>query len=195
MSLCEQCRAEIARPSEKMPEPWFDDDQKTIAGAQVEPMIWKTLEILWRRRAQHLSVDILMTLLYSDKPDDPPGDRVIRVHICKLRNALTPTPYAIDSLYVAGYRLVDRDQAGPRVGAPADLGALETGIPLPRLPKLRVSRDKYGLRAMLVGESRIIRGVALKTLRAVLYDTAQRGLGTFRAGHDGDGAMRIWRIE
>jgi hypothetical protein len=195
MSLCEQCRAEIARPSEKMPEPWFDDDQKTIAGRHCEPMIWRLLQILWPRRGRYTSCDSLMTLLYASETDDPPHDAIIRVYMFRLRQALEPTPFAILCSTGHGYQLVDRSLVGPRVGAQADVDAPETGIPLPRLPKLPVSRDKYGLRAMLVGGSRVIRGVALDTLRAALHGTAQRGLGTFRAGYDDDGTMRIWRVE
>ncbi len=116
MNLCDRCRAELEQPSEIMPQPWFDDDQKSIAGRYCQGKLWRLLKILWRRRGRYLSRDTLMTLLYENETDDPPGDLIIDVMVCKLRHRLEPTPYAISSRYGSGWQLVDRDRGDNYAG-------------------------------------------------------------------------------
>jgi DNA-binding response OmpR family regulator len=108
MALCECCLAEIQAPAERLPPPWFDYDRQEIAGRRAQQKVWRLLEILWRRRGRAVSRDSIMTLLYSDKAD-PPLDKVVDVHVSKLRPMLKPTPYAVETDWGNGYRLVENE--------------------------------------------------------------------------------------
>ncbi len=108
MSLCERCLAEIGRPQDRLPAPWFDHDAHQICETKITPTIWGLLEILRRRRGNLVSRDSLMTLLYGAAVANPPFDRVLSVYVCKLRRALIPTPFTIVTEYGRGYRLIDR---------------------------------------------------------------------------------------
>ena len=111
MALCERCLAEIGRPQDRLPEPWFDHDACQIAGFYVATVPWGLLEILWRRRGKIISRESLMALLYGAASANPPDERIITVYVCKLRRALMPTPFTIRAEYGRGYRLIDRDIA------------------------------------------------------------------------------------
>ncbi len=106
MALCERCQAEITRPQDRLPEPWFDHDRHLVAGHHVSPRVWQVLEILWRRRRLMVTTESLMTLLYSDF-SDPPGPEMLKCYICLLRKPLRMTPFAIQTERERGYRLVD----------------------------------------------------------------------------------------
>ena len=76
MALCEHWRAELVDGrAERLPGPWFDHDQRRVAGTPLTKFEWQLLEILWRRRDRTVSVDSLMTLLYGDRVDNPPADK------------------------------------------------------------------------------------------------------------------------
>jgi hypothetical protein len=194
MALCEHCEAEIARPGEKLPAPWFDHDQKTIGAEHVEPKIWEVMQILWRRRGHYTTRDSFMALLYGDRPDDPPHEKIIDVYISKLRRVLTATPYAISSVYAGGYQLIDR--ARVEVGSsPLEIGEVESGVPVP-LTKIRtLPKDRYGFAELKVGDSRRIYNVTVNVLKAACLTAKKRGLGYFYGGFDNDGQMRVWRVE
>ena len=197
MALCEHCRAELAGQGERLPAPWFDHDPHTVAGEHLGPIRWQLLEVLWRRRNGVVSTDTLMTLLYSDRPDDPPEEKIIDVHICHLRRFLEPTPYSIRTDWGFGYQFVERKTDGEPV-----LGGVDDGVPPPaplgaqtRLFAGWVRNDKYQLAGLKVGQSRRIDNSKLSTLQSACRSAKQRGHGTFTAGLDKAGIMRIWRIE
>jgi hypothetical protein len=150
------------------------------------------LEVLYRRRGRVVSTDTLMTLLYSDRPDDPPRDKIIDVYICHLRAALAPTPYAIRTDWGEGYQLVDYKQSTE----PVISSDIEDGVPPPPPRERPTRRDKYGFADLLQpGQSRRIQNAKLTNLNHACRAENKRGPGRFTAGLDEDGYMRIWRVE
>ncbi len=107
MALCEHCEAELIRPQQRLPEPWFDHDAHTIAGQNVPPVLWRMLEVLWRRRRMLVARESMMALLYGHRIDEP-DDHNITVYACRLRLLLAPTPFAIKNERNHGYRLIER---------------------------------------------------------------------------------------
>jgi len=195
MTLCEHCRAEVAGQGERLPPPWFDHDRHTVAGEHLSLKRWQTLEILWRRRDRVVSTDTLMTLLYSDRPDDPPDEKIIDVLVSQLRRDLEPTPCSIRTDWGFGYQLCEyKHMAGDPV-----LGEVADDVPLPRPKPLTwagwVRNDKYQLAELKVGQSRRVDNAKLGTLKSACQRAQQRGYGSFTAGYDGKGVMRIWRVE
>jgi len=195
MTLCEHCRAEVAGQGERLPPPWFDHDRHTVAGEHLSLKRWQTLEILWRRRDRVVSTDTLMTLLYSDRPDDPPDEKIIDVLVSQLRRDLEPTPCSIRTDWGFGYQLCEyKHMAGDPV-----LGEVADDVPLPRPKPLTwagwVRNDKYQLAELKVGQSRRVDNAKLGTLKSACQRAQQRGHGSFTAGYDGKGVMRIWRVE
>ena len=193
MALCEHCRAELAS-QERLPPPWFDHDRHTVAGEHLGVMRWQILEILWRRRDRVVSTDTLMTLLYSDRPDDPPDEKIIDVLVSQLRRDLEPTPCSIRTDWGFGYQLCEYKQTGDPV-----LGEVDDDVPLPQRPLRTVAgwvrNDKYQLAELKVGQSRRVDNAKLGTLKSACQRAQQRGYGSFTAGYDGKGVMRIWRVE
>ena len=195
MTLCEHCRAEVAGQGERLPPPWFDHDRHTVAGEHLSLKRWQILEILWRRRDRVVSTDTLMTLLYSDRPDDPPDEKIIDVLVSQLRRDLEPTPCSIRTDWGFGYQLCEyKHMAGDPV-----LGEVADDVPLPRPKPLTwagwVRNDKYQLAELKVGQSRRVDNAKLGTLKSACQRAQQRGHGSFTAGYDGKGVMRIWRVE
>jgi len=195
MTLCEHCRAEVAGQGERLPPPWFDHDRHTVAGEHLSLKRWQILEILWRRRDRVVSTDTLMTLLYSDRPDDPPDEKIIDVLVSQLRRDLEPTPCSIRTDWGFGYQLCEyKHMAGDPV-----LGDVADDVPLPRPKPLTwagwVRNDKYQLAELKVGQSRRVDNAKLGTLKSACQRAQQRGYGSFTAGYDGKGVMRIWRVE
>jgi len=195
MTLCEHCRAEVAGQGERLPPPWFDHDRHTVAGEHLSLKRWQILEILWRRRDRVVSTDTLMTLLYSDRPDDPPDEKIIDVLVSQLRRDLEPTPCSIRTDWGFGYQLCEyKHMAGDPV-----LGEVADDVPLPRPKPLTwagwVRNDKYQLAELKVGQSRRVDNAKLGTLKSACQRAQQRGYGSFTAGYDGKGVMRIWRVE
>ena len=188
MALCERCRAEIESPGEPLPPPWFDGDCHTVAGEPLTPKEWQVLEILWRRRDRPVTSETLMTLLYSDQPDDPPQDKIIQVYICRLRAKLDRTPYSIRSTWGDGYQLLDHKQR-----TEIEIGEAEDDKPPPRAAPR--GGDKYRLTDLKPGQSRRIVGARLESLRYVCSYARRHGRGSFDAGYDEAGHMRIWRLE
>ena len=182
----------MAGPGAPLPPPWFDHQQHAVAGNHLHPKEWQVLEILWRRRPNFVTTDTLMTLLYSDQPDDPPHDKIIAVFICRVRAALGPTPYSIRTLWLDGYQLLDFKDPG---GEPT-IGGIDDNVPLPPPPKSgwHQSGDKYQFAGLAVGQSRRIDNARLATLRSACLKAKARGFGEFRAGYDDAGQMRIWRV-
>ena len=193
MALCEHCRAELAS-QERLPPPWFDHDRHTVAGEHLGVKRWQILEILWRRRDRAVSTETLMTLLYSDQPDDPPDDKIIDVYISQLRRDLEPTPCSIRTDWGFGYQLCEYKQTGDPV-----LGEVDDDVPPPQRPLRTVAgwvrNDKYQLAELKVGQSRRVDNAKLGTLKSACQRAQQRGYGSFTAGYDGKGVMRIWRVE
>jgi DNA-binding response OmpR family regulator len=114
VALCEHCRAELAGDVmvARLPEPWIDHDRHAIHGVHVPLMEWRVLELLYaRRRSGPVSEDTMMTILYSDKPDDPPQETIIKVFMCKLRQKLKPTPFGIRTIWGQGYEWVEGEIA------------------------------------------------------------------------------------
>lgn len=107
MPLCERCNAEIIEPAHRLPLPWFDHDLHRVGGRPCTALRWRLLEILWHRRARYVSRDSLHSLLYQDRLDDPPDDRIVVVTLCYLRRLLRDTPYRIECRKFTGYRLVE----------------------------------------------------------------------------------------
>jgi len=146
----------MAGPGAPLPPPWFDHQQHAVAGNHLHPKEWQVLEILWRRRPNFVTTDTLMTLLYSDQPDDPPHDKIIAVFICRVRAALGPTPYSIRTLWLDGYQLLDFKDPG---GEPT-IGGIDDNVPLPPPPTTTRSGwpvgDKYQFAGLAVGQSRRI---------------------------------------
>ena len=194
MTLCEHCRAEVAGQGERLPPPWFDHDRHTVAGEHLGVKRWQILEILWRRRDRAVSTETLMTLLYSDQPDDPPDDKIIDVYISQLRRDLEPTPCSIRTDWGFGYQLCEYKQTGDPV-----LGEVDDDVPLPQRPLRTVAgwvrNDKYQLAELKVGQSRRVDNAKLSTLKSACQRAQRRGHGSFTAGCDGKGVMRIWRVE
>jgi DNA-binding winged helix-turn-helix (wHTH) protein len=193
MALCEHCEAEIARPGERLPAPWFDHDQKTIGSEHVEPKLWEVMQILWKRRGHYTTRDSFMALLYGDRPDDPPHEKIIDVFISKLRRVLTTTPYAIDSAYNSGYQLIDR--ARIEVGSPLEIGEIESGVPVPPSKINTIPKDRYGFAELKIGDSRRVFNIRINALKAACLTAKKKGFGVFYAGFDADGQMRVWRVE
>jgi hypothetical protein len=189
-TICEHCAAEIAGTAERLPAPWFEHDRRLVAGEPVTPREWRILEVLYRRRGRAVARESLMALLYDGELGEPRDDKNIDVQVCRLRAKLDKTPYAIRTLWGYGYEFL--------VSKPAEttevcVGEIERAVPLPKLQRPMV--DKYGFRAMKVGESRRCENVKLATVRHACYHAQKRGLGKFIAGADKDGRLRIWRIE
>ncbi len=112
MALCERCQAEITRPQDRLPEPWFDHDAHLIAGKHVSLLLWRFLELLWRRRGRIVACESVMALLYGDC-SDPPEEVIVKIYICKLRKKLRPVPFVtIKTEWGLGYQLIDNRAAG-----------------------------------------------------------------------------------
>jgi hypothetical protein len=192
MALCEHCRAELDGGGERLPPPWFDYDQRTVAGNPLTATEWRLLEILWRRRrGDAVTRDSLMTLLYGDRLDDPPEDKIIDVWICRLRAKLDPTPYAIRTHWGDGYRFLEHKDPG---GDPV-IGGIDDQVPVPRREMPGPRGDKYGLAGLRPGQSRRVDNAKLATLKHACDTAKKRGFGRFTAGFDEAGHMRIWRVE
>ncbi len=114
MALCERCQAEIIRPQDRLPEPWFNHDAHLIGRECVSPRLWQVLELLWRRRGRIVARESIMALLYGDR-NDPPGQDILNVYVCLLRKKLGATPVAILSARGLGFQAIDNRAAG---GAP-----------------------------------------------------------------------------
>src|SRR5262249_13505576 len=155
MALCEHCEAELAGAAEHLPPPWFDHDGRRVAGRHVTPRLWAVLQIMYRRRGKVVSNNSLMTLLYGDKLD-PPEPKIIDVWICKLRQAIAPTPYSIQTHWRTGYQFLEPadDAKGP---TDPIVGDVEDDVPRPPRRGPEFPRgDKYGLTLLEVGQSRRI---------------------------------------
>jgi hypothetical protein len=194
VALCEFCQAEIDHPSRRLPEPWFDHDRHEVLGKRLPRKTWELLAILWHRRSRTVSVDTLLAMLYAERIDDPPDDSIVRVLISRLRRILDPTPFVITAFWGLGYRLEERDKAPvvPLVIGPAEFSTEKPPRHV-RRGDANAGKDKYQLRVLEVGQSRVIEGVELRTLYAITTWAKRRGLGTFTAGKDSAGRLRIWR--
>jgi hypothetical protein len=191
MALCEHCAAELEKPAERLPAPWFDHVARRIAGERARPTEWRLLEILWRRRDRFVSQDSLMILLYAHRPDEAPLGKIIDVFVCQLRRRLALTPYSIATKFGAGYRFIE-----PAALEAPKVGEVENGVPLPQATQCAGSLgDKFGFAAMQIGQSRIIENVPLNTLRAAIYRATRYGFGRFALAAVFLGAIRVWRIE
>lgn len=111
MALCERCQAEIVRPQDGLPKPWFNHAAHLIGRESVPPIIWRILEILWRRRGSVVMRETMMALLYGHC-SDPPEERLLTVYIWHLRKRLTATPIVIKTEHLLGYRLIDNRPSG-----------------------------------------------------------------------------------
>jgi hypothetical protein len=128
----------------------------------VRPKEWQVLEILWRRRPNIVSTDTLMTLLYSNQPDDPPIDAVIKVFISRLRGRLEPTPYSIGTLWGTGYKFLEFKDPGSE----PVIGGVEDNVPRPpNAEPPPPAPDKYGFRELQIGQSRRIGNARLLTVK------------------------------
>jgi DNA-binding response OmpR family regulator len=107
--LCERCGTELTVGRDTLPAPWFDIGAHSISGKHIRPKVWQLLEVLWhhRARANPLSNDMLMRLIYENAIDDAPESHVIAVYLVALRKALRDTPFAIKTYWGAGWRLID----------------------------------------------------------------------------------------
>jgi DNA-binding winged helix-turn-helix (wHTH) protein len=194
MALCEFCQAEIDHPSRRLPEPWFDHDRHEVTGKRLPRLTWELLTILWHRRSRTVSVETLLAMLYANRIDDPPDDATIRVLVSRLRRNLDATPFVITAFWGLGYRLEESVKAPDEAFV---LGPAEFSTEKPprhfRRGEANAGKDKYQLRALEVGQSRVIEGVPLRTLYAITTWAKRRGLGTFTAGKDSAGKLRIWR--
>jgi DNA-binding response OmpR family regulator len=108
MALCERCEVELGG-YERLPAPWFDDDQRTVGGQRLSAKNWQLLQILWSRRDRYVSRQSLMALLYGDR-SDPPFDAMIPLYIWRTRRVLAATPFVIQNRYDFGWRLRDLRQ-------------------------------------------------------------------------------------
>lgn len=118
--LCERCQEPIERPV--LDPQVFDPDRRSIllpSGGfrRLNPTQWQIAEILFRRKHRLTTTESLYTLLWGHRLN-PPQPQTLRVHVTLLRQALEATPYQIESIYGAGYRLIDRRA---EVKAPAPL--------------------------------------------------------------------------
>lgn len=118
-----------------------------------------------RRDKGWFSTDQAMALLYGDRADDPPSDQIINVHICKLRELLGPTPYAIVSKWREGWMIVECSLI--EVKNAVTLGEPEDGVRRqPNRPRGICGQDKYGFRGLKVGQSRVVNGTPLINAQA-----------------------------
>lgn len=62
------------------------------------------LSVLAKKAGRIVTKEALMTLLYADKVDDAPDEKVIDVWVCKIRPKLPPG-LTIDTVHGQGYRL------------------------------------------------------------------------------------------
>ena len=106
MSLCDRCRAEI-KSSIDLPS-WVDGPNWLINGEtrHVPPMIRRIFEILYSRRSVYISRESIITLVYNFC-NDPPNDRIVNVHISKLRKLLIGSEFTISRYeQELGWRLI-----------------------------------------------------------------------------------------
>jgi hypothetical protein len=145
-----------------------------------------------------------MTLLYGDRPDDPPHDGILKVYVTWLRPLLDPTPFSIRNEWGVGYQLMPHKPppAGPVLGEIEDGIAAPLREPFPAHPGPLPKRltpgpgpDKYRLTEMRPGQSRTIGNTQRATLRLACAKARARGQGAYLAAPDGRGALRVWRIE
>ena len=52
-----------------------------------------------------LTREAAIMMVYGDRPDDPPMDETINVHICKMRKKLESFDVKIATVWGRGYRL------------------------------------------------------------------------------------------
>lgn len=75
------------------------------------PTVWQVLEILWASKGKPMPKERIWWLVYGHLLDPPDADKVIDVHVLKLRRALIGTPYWIENIYGVGWMLVGRPQS------------------------------------------------------------------------------------
>lgn len=65
------------------------------------------LDLLWRRRPNIVTKDLLYDALYQLRPDSEwPDPAIINVFVCKLRRKIEGCPLEIQNIWGRGYRLV-----------------------------------------------------------------------------------------
>ena len=102
--------------SEPLPPAYFDSPDRIVVGAErrrVSRQQGKALELLWRRRGSVVQRDRFAAVLESRSTN---FDTLLKVTICRLREALRGTPLQIETVYGHGYRLV---VSAEPAGAPA----------------------------------------------------------------------------
>jgi len=106
--FCPHCYGSLDRMRAPtiLPGPWFDHHRRqVIVGDErrrLDPTIFRLLVILWDRPDRLVSQNTLMILLYPD-PDTAPLDKIIDIHIHRLRKALLGTPYSILNRFGGGF--------------------------------------------------------------------------------------------
>lgn len=64
--------------------------------------------LLYSKYGEIVRKDSLLDVLYFDR-DDEPGSKIIDVYICKMRKRLKNSPYAIETIWGVGHRMVAND--------------------------------------------------------------------------------------
>jgi DNA-binding response OmpR family regulator len=64
-------------------------------------------DALHARLGKVVSSETVLNAIYFDRAGDHPGDEIVRVFICKIRQKLKGTPYRIETIWGQGYSMVN----------------------------------------------------------------------------------------
>ncbi len=104
-------RAELETAEEKAAFADMTERLMTAATADFDSALKLTrsekalLTILVDRADKLVTKETLALLLYQDRPDDPPNEKIVDVYICKIRPKLAGTGVSIVTEWGQGYRL------------------------------------------------------------------------------------------
>ena len=75
-----------------------------------------------------------------------------------------------------------------------DIGAIETGIPVPKKPGKQHSAAAAAVQELKAGQSRLFRNVEVKRLYGYAKVAKQKGFGNEYAVRMTDDGVRVWRL-
>lgn len=84
----------------------FADIMPLVQEFQFTPREARLFLVLKRAPGMQAGKEAILTRLYADQIDDAPSLKIIDVFICKMRKKLEGTTWAIETIWGAGYKLV-----------------------------------------------------------------------------------------
>ena len=115
--ICERCYEEIDDKDPQLDPEVFIRRLRLIRKTdgsyqRLRGKAWRILETLWRRRPRFVS-PVTLFVLSQPRNEDVDAEKLIRVEIARIRQALVDTPYTIMTSWGEGYCLLRCDQLPP----------------------------------------------------------------------------------